>query len=688
MVLTLQSPCDGLKGVGEALAKRLAKMGLHTLHDVLWHLPFRYQDRTQVTPLARLSSGETVMIEAVVQSVNVVRGKRLMLTVQLQDASGGSLRLKFFHFKPWLQQKFVDGSLWHCFGEVKLGPQGWEMLHPECQAGAVAQGQSQHLTPIYPSTLGITQRHWWHLTEQALTVLNHTVVPEVLPLDVCQSRHFPDFRTAVMDLHRPAATETFDSPRLQKARQRLAFEELLAQQLSLKRLRQQVQTHQACAFPENPSLRQQFLQQLAFQLTPAQERVIQDIYHDLAKTYPMLRLVQGDVGSGKTVVAAVAALPVLAQACQVAVMAPTELLAEQHYANFQRWFAPLGFKVGLLLGKHSAKSQRDICQQLALGQIDVIIGTHSLFQQQVQFAKLALVIIDEQHRFGVQQRLQLRNKGLSDGRCPHQLIMTATPIPRTLAMTAYADLDHSRIDQLPPGRLPVQTLVVANQRRAEIVQRIDHLAALGQQVYWVCPLIEESEVLQCQAAETVYQQLQQALPQRRFALLHGRVKATQKEQVMHAFQQRQYDVLVATTVIEVGVDIPNATLMVIENAERLGLAQLHQLRGRVGRGGSASFCVLLYQAPLSKLAQARLTVMKQSTDGFVIAEQDLLLRGPGEVLGTRQTGLLTWQVADMERDAALLPEVEALAHRCLSQQLKMDELLQRWLPDQSHYSQV
>lgn len=692
-MLTLQSPCLSLKGVGPALNAQLAKMQLETVQDVLFHLPLRYQDRTQVTPIAALQVGDWAVVEGCVQQIEVVQAKRSILVVHVQDNSGQSLSLKFFHFSPWHQKQFATGSHWRCFGEVKGFGHLLEIVHPECQRVNFLEPQAGHghLTPIYPSVAGVSQKQWHMLTDQALQGLATLHLPEILPSDLCQSLAFPTIQEALQCLHRPlpdAGVERLligDHP----AQKRLAFEELLAHQLCMRQLRVKAQRHQAPTFTPTPSLSAALTAQLPFCLTQAQWRVSQDIWRDLALPQPMLRLVQGDVGSGKTLVAALACLPVLAGGYQVALMAPTELLAEQHVANFSTWLTPLGFRVGSLLGKHSLTRQQQTLQALAGSNIDVVIGTHALFQDQVQFHRLGLVIIDEQHRFGVHQRLSLRNKGLQGELCPHQLVMTATPIPRTLAMTAYADLDQSIIDELPKGRTAVTTLVLNNARRHEVLSKVEQLVDSGQQVYWVCPLIEESDVLQCSAAEKTHEALQSTLPQLRIALIHGRLKAKEKTELMEAFKAGQWDVLVATTVIEVGVDVPNATLMVIENAERLGLAQLHQLRGRVGRGALVSFCVLLYQAPLSAMARARMAAMKESTDGFVIAERDLQMRGPGDVLGTRQTGLLIWRVADLQRDQALLPWVTRIADRYLADSSEsIPVLLTRWLSSQMTYGDV
>ncbi len=694
--LVLQSACLALKGVGPALAESLAKLNLHTLQDLLFHLPIRYQDRSRISPINTLLAGDVAVVIGTVQRVELLRGKRTLFAVILEDDSGFTLSIKFFHFNPSLEKQFSVGSTWRCFGEVKGAGRFLEMIHPDYQrvtgAMPITAPQAAHLTPIYPSTTGISQRQWLALTEQVLQLIESPgVLPELLPEPICQRLGFPKLEAALHLIHRPPVGIAIEAliDGHHPATQRLVFEELLAHQLSLKCLRKQAQAYQALSFKDTTRFASPILAALPFRLTHAQVRVTHEIWADLAKTVPMLRLVQGDVGSGKTIIAALAAAPVLAAGFQVAVMAPTELLSEQHYGNFQQWFEPLKLDVGSLLGKHTAKKQQETLEALADGSIDVIVGTHALFQERVLFKRLGLVIIDEQHRFGVHQRLSLRNKGIDTAIHPHQLIMTATPIPRTLAMTAYADLDHSVIDELPPGRTPVVTLVLNNTRRAEVFVKVAQLVSLGQQVYWVCPLILESEVLECQAAESMLTEIQAALPTLQCALIHGRLKGAEKSQIMAAFKAGTIQILVATTVIEVGVDVPNASLMVIENAERLGLSQLHQLRGRVGRGATHSFCLLLYQAPLSQLAKSRLAVMKESTDGFVVAERDLALRGPGDVLGTRQTGLLTWRIADLQRDSALLPEVESLANACLAHYPDVIKpLIDRWLGEQVQYGRV
>ena len=680
-----------LKGVGAALAEKLAKVGLETLQDVLFHLPLRYQDRTRIVPIGALRPGQDAVVEGVVAGADVVMGRRRSLLVRLQDGSG-TLSLRFYHFSQAQKEGLKRGTQIRCYGEVRPGSSGLEIYHPEYRAlsGNEPIAVEQTLTPIYPTTEGLTQQRLRQLSEQALARLGPHSLPDWLPRELADDYQLSPLDQAIRYLHRPPPDADLEELAEGRhwAQHRLAFEELLTHQLSLQRLRESVRAQQAPALPIARSLPQQYLANLGFTPTGAQQRVGAEIAYDLSQSEPMLRLVQGDVGAGKTVVAAFAALQALEAGYQVALMAPTEILAEQHFLNFSKWLAPLGLDVAWLAGKLKGKARASALEQIASG-VPMVVGTHALFQEEVQFQKLALVIIDEQHRFGVQQRLALRQKGVGGRMCPHQLIMTATPIPRTLAMSAYADLDTSILDELPPGRTPVNTLVIADSRRLEVVERVRLACNEGRQAYWVCTLIEESEELTCQAAETTFEDLSAALGGLNVGLIHGRMKPAEKAAVMDQFKQGQLQLLVATTVIEVGVDVPNASLMIIENPERLGLAQLHQLRGRVGRGSAASHCVLLYHAPLSQLGRQRLAIMRETCDGFVIAEKDLELRGPGEMLGTRQTGLLQFKVADLMRDADLLPAVRDAAQALLEHWPQhVSPLLERWLRHGQQYGQV
>ncbi len=680
-----------LKGVGEAMAEKLAKVGLETLQDVLFHLPLRYQDRTRIVPIGALRPGQDAVVEGTVAGADVVMGRRRSLLVRLNDGSG-TLSLRFYHFSQAQKDGLKRGTVVRCYGEVRPGSSGLEIYHPEYRAlsGGEPIAVEQTLTPIYPTTEGLTQQRLRQLSEQALARLGPHSLPDWLPAELAREHELAPLDQALRYLHRPPPDADLDELAEGRhwAQHRLAFEELLTHQLSMQRLRDSLRNQHAPALPKAERLPSQYLANLGFAPTGAQQRVGAEIAYDLSQHEPMLRLVQGDVGAGKTVVAALAALQALEAGYQVALMAPTEILAEQHFITFQRWLAPLGLEVAWLAGKLKGKARASALEQIAAG-APMVVGTHALFQDEVQFKRLALVIIDEQHRFGVQQRLALRKKGVDGRLCPHQLIMTATPIPRTLAMSAYADLDTSILDELPPGRTPVNTLLVADSRRFEVIERVRLACHEGRQAYWVCTLIEESEELTCQAAETTFEDLSAALGGLHVGLIHGRMKPAEKAAVMDQFKQGQLQLLVATTVIEVGVDVPNASLMIIENPERLGLAQLHQLRGRVGRGSAASHCVLLYHPPLSQLGRQRLGIMRETTDGFVIAEKDLELRGPGEMLGTRQTGLLQFKVADLMRDADLLPAVRDAALRLLAEWPQhVSPLLERWLRHGQQYGQV
>ena len=684
-----QMPVTALHGVGARMAEKLARIGVVSVQDMLFHLPLRYVDRTRITPIGSLQANTEVVIEGVIKGTDIVPGRRRSLMCKVQDHSGVAT-LRFFHFSNVQRDNLAPGGRVRCFGELRYGRAGLEMYHPEYQfVDAAPPALAETLTPIYPAGEGLTQQRLRKLAAQALEKLAAGELAELLPSTLCGQSAL-SLADALRLLHAPPSDVSLHllAAGEHPAQQRLAFEELLAHHLSLQRMRQQIKKRAAPALAATTELQERFFSQLTFALTQAQQRVSAEIAADLSRGTPMLRLLQGDVGSGKTVVAALAALQAIGAGYQVALMAPTEILSEQHLNNFETWFRPLNIKVVWLTGRSKGKARATILDAIAGGQAQLVVGTHALFQADVVFHKLGLTIIDEQHRFGVHQRLALREKGAA-GAMPHQLIMTATPIPRTLAMSAYADLDFSVIDELPPGRLPVNTVAIANERREAVVERIRAACGRDQQAYWVCTLIEESETLAAQAAEVTANELVLLLPEVRIGLVHGRLKPVEKAKVMAAFQEGDIELLVATTVIEVGVDVPNASLIIIENPERLGLAQLHQLRGRVGRGAVASHCVLLYGTPLSQRARDRIAIMRQTNDGFIIAEEDLRLRGPGEVLGTRQTGELSLRIADLERDAHLLERVKETAGALLRRHPdNVERLVQRWLGGNERYSQA
>ncbi|MBL8263907.1 MAG: ATP-dependent DNA helicase RecG [Xanthomonadaceae bacterium] len=688
------TPLTRLSGVGDKVAEKLAARGLLTLQDLWFHLPRQYEDRTELVPIRMLRPGLPAQVEGVVEAVERGYRGRPMLKVAIGDDSQATLVLRFFHFRGTQVAQFAVGTRIRAYGTPRAGQIGLEIVHPSYRVlgAGIEPGLSESLDPIYPAIDGVGPAVLRKLIGQALQRLPDGASMELLPPDVFAGEplcaRLPLLRDALMTLHRPPQGSDVQAllAGTHPAQRRLAIEELLAHHLSLRRQRIAMQSHGA------PSLRaarrlDALRAALPFALTGAQERVLAEIRADLAKPVPMLRLVQGDVGSGKTVVAAMAALLAVEEGKQAALMAPTELLAEQHLSNLRAWLEPLGVRVVWLAGKVTGKARDAVLADIAGGAAQVVVGTHALMQEGVVFRDLALAIVDEQHRFGVHQRLALRDKGSSGDSVPHQLVMTATPIPRTLAMAAYADLDVSAIDELPPGRTPVQTVVLSAERRPELIERIRAACREGRQAYWVCTLIDDSDEVVAQAAQSTYEALTQQMPELRIALVHGRLKASEKQKTMAAFKAGEVQLLVATTVIEVGVDVPNASLMIIENAERLGLAQLHQLRGRVGRGSAASNCVLLYQSPLSRMARQRLETMRETSDGFVIAEKDLELRGPGELLGTRQTGLAAFRIADLGRDAALLPTVQRIGEALLRMSPETAERLTlRWIGGAVRYA--
>ncbi len=719
------TPVTDLPGVGPAIAARLAGIGIETVLDLLFHLPLRYEDRTRVRAIGDLDAGEAALTCGRIENAGVRFGRRRSLVVAIGDGTG-TMAMRLFHFNENQRRQLRPGRRIVCFGEMHAGAGGLETAHPDYRLldDDADIPTTDRLTPVYPAASGVGQALLRRLTGEALDRLERgpdiaDLLPEGLlerladglpkglsqglsgglsggssrglPEEVATRRGFTGLADALRAIHRPPAGTRIDAALDpgHPARRRLAFEELLAHHLALRMARRRLDRCSAAALDRGDALVRRFTGSLPFAMTAAQHRVATEIRTDLARTRPMHRLVQGDVGAGKTVVAAVAAVTAVASERQVALMAPTELLAEQHFANFRDWFDPLGIEAVWLSGRLGKRERGRVLARIAGGEAAVAVGTHALFQSEVAFAALGLVIVDEQHRFGVEQRLALRGKGERSGLQPHQLVMTATPIPRTLAMTAYADLDTSVIDELPPGRTPVDTAVAPSGRRPEVVARIRRACGRGDQAYWVCTAIEESEASAGRAAEETARELAKALPEFRVGLVHGRMPAAEKDAAMAAFREARTNVLVATTVIEVGVDVPNASLMVIENAERLGLAQLHQLRGRIGRGARRSACVLMYDGPLTEAARARLEVLRATTDGFRIAERDLEIRGPGELLGTRQTGLARLRIADLARDRPLLPGVERAASELLARhESRIAPLIRRWVGAGADYGQV
>jgi ATP-dependent DNA helicase RecG len=671
---------EKLPGLGKQTAKYLAHLNIHSIADLLFHLPLRYQDRTTIVPIKNLLPGSEAGIEGVIKNIWRPERGRSKLLCEVDDKTG-SIVLRFFHVLRFQIKMLQPGIRIRCYAQINFGQKGLEMIHPEFQVIYPEKNviSENYLTAIYPTTAGLRQHTLRKLNAHALDRIDH-VLPDLIPQTVLQTFALPEIKQALHMLHQPppktilAELQSYQT----SAHRRLIFEELLAYRLSLLHMRKFAEKQPSFLLANKQHVLDAFIKNLPFQLTRAQEKVFNEINIDLQKDQPMLRLVQGDVGSGKTVLAALTMLKAIENGYQAVLMAPTELLAEQHFRVFKKWFEPLGISVALFTSH--AKGRNDTLKMIAAGECSIVIGTHALFQKDIHFANLALIIIDEQHRFGVEQRALLREKGIQKEKIPHQLIMTATPIPRTLAMSFYADLDCSTIDELPPGRTPIITSVLANDKRAEIIERLRAILQEGKQAYWVCPLIEESAAVDVRAVTETVVNLQSALPQFKVGLVHGRMKASDKEQVMQDFHSRKIHLLVATTVIEVGVDVPNASLIIIENAERLGLSQLHQLRGRVGRGNHASYCLLLYQAPLSDLAKARLQVMRETTDGFKIAERDLELRGPGEILGTRQTGALTFKIADLMRDHHILSDVQKAAADFMREYPdRVEWLIERWM---------
>ncbi len=684
-------PLTILRGVGEKLAAQLARIGIVSCQDLIFHLPFRYEDRTQVCPVYKLQHGQQALILGAVETAHVQFGRRRSLLVRLNDG-GARITMRLFYFNAQQQKALEQGQWVQCYGEARLGPNGMEMIHPEYRVHAIEPESitTDVLTPVYPTTDGVGQARMRKLVNQAFEQFAHAT-QDYLPPSIRQDLQLLSLDDALHTVHAPKAEDDINSllNGTHPAQKRLALEELLAHHLALRANREERQQNPAPVIKPDGELWQQLQRSLGFTLTDAQQRVVTELEQDLAQASPGLRLVQGDVGSGKTVVAAAAALHAVEAGWQVAIMAPTELLAEQHRRNFLAWCEPLGVNCVWLTGRLAAVKRREATTQITSGEAQIAIGTHALFQDEVEFHKLGLIVVDEQHRFGVGQRLALKKKGEQQGLAPHQIIMSATPIPRSLSMVYYADMDVSNIDELPPGRIPVQTVVLANSRRDEVQQRVRLACQEGRQAYWVCPLIEESDALQAQAAEETAKLLTAQFTELNVGLVHSRMKPKEKDTIMARFRGGEINLLVATTVIEVGVDVPNASLMIIENAERLGLAQLHQLRGRVGRGSSQSVCVLMYQAPLGQKGKKRLDILRQTSDGFEIARHDLEQRGPGELMGTRQTGEQALKIANIVRDQALLLTVEKAVHELDQQDVRIKQkIIERWVKSKDQYAQV
>ena len=684
-------PLINLSGIGSSLEKKFHTLGIDTIQDLLFHFPLRYEDRSSSCAIGDVAIGEHTTIEGCIIKTEVILKRKQMLVCHIQDESGIAI-LRFMNFNAGIKASLAQGKWVSAYGEIKSGKNYPEIIHPQYKVkashedNALADASQERYTPIYPTTYGLTQNVIRKLIQSALLLLKRNPPAEILPPQLAS--HFLPALDSLNIIHNPPIDTDINQLVTGEhcAIKRFIFEELLAYHLSMLLLKVDNQKQQAYAMHTSQKFIKPFLASLPFSPTNAQQRVVGDIYKDMAKPIPMMRLIQGDVGSGKTLVAALAALNAIENNQQVVLMAPTEILAEQHYNNFKQWFEPLGITVDWLSGRLTAKNKKQRYEGVQSGNITMLIGTHAVFVDKVEFAALGLVIIDEQHRFGVNQRLTLWEKGIKESMHPHQLIMTATPIPRTLAMTVYADLDVSVIDELPPGRTPVTTVVIPNSRRDEIIEKVNQACLSARQVYWVCTLVEESETLDAQAAEILVEELRERLPNLSIALIHGKMKSDEKQLVMQNFKAGNTQLLVATTVIEVGVDVPNASLMIIENAERLGLAQLHQLRGRVGRGSAVSHCVLMYQAPLSKVAQARMRVMRESNDGFVIAQKDLEIRGSGEILGTRQMGVANFKIVDLIRDQHLISEVQKTSNYLQQNYPQVaQQLIACWLPDRQKY---
>ena len=683
---SLSDPIISISGLGQKTSDRLNQLGIHTLEHLLFHLPSRYQDKTTITPLSSASVEDEILIEVSIDRIEVIPSRQRQLLCYLSDNQNQRVLLRFFHFTQYQKQALVRGETIQCFGEIKIGRQGLEMHHPEYRI--ISQDQKplleSTLTPVYPLCAGVSQNKMKQWVNNALDVLKASVIDDYFE-KITQSA-MPSLKDSLFLLHHPNKDEDLSKIEAFKhiSQQRLIIEELAAHQLSLLKIKEARKSKESKTFSIKSTLSNKLISSLEFDLTSAQSRCISQINEDLSTSEPMHRLLQGDVGSGKTIVAVFALIQAAENNFQTAVMAPTEILARQHLQNFSNYLSPLGIQIAFLSGSQNTQERKENLSLIENGQAKVIIGTHALFQENVYFEDLALVIIDEQHKFGVHQRLSLSKKA---SLTPHQLVMTATPIPRSLTMSAYADLDTSVIDELPPGRQTIETVALSNARRDELITKIKQISKEGRQIYWVCTLIEESEVLRAESAEKTFTYLTDNLKDLKVVMIHGRLTKSEKEIIMSDFSTGKTNLLVATTVIEVGVNVPNASLMIVENAERLGLAQLHQLRGRVGRGSEKSACVLLYQSPLSQTAKERLDILRQSNDGFLIAQKDLELRGPGEILGTQQTGIASMKIANIVRDAYLLKQVGYYSSKMLEAELNsQNALMTRWIDEEkTHY---
>ena len=683
---SLSDPIISISGLGQKTSDRLNQLGIHTLEHLLFHLPSRYQDKTTITSLSSASVEDEILIEVTIDRIEVIPARQRQLLCYLSDNQNQRVLLRFFHFTQYQKQALIRGETIQCFGEIKIGRQGLEMHHPEYRI--ISQDQKplleSTLTPVYPLCAGVSQNKMKQWVNNALDVLKASVIDDYFE-KITQST-MPSLKDSLFLLHHPNKNE--DLSKIEAfthiSQQRLIIEELAAHQLSLLKIKEARKSKESKTFSIKNALSNKLLSSLEFDLTSAQSRCISQINEDLSTSEPMHRLLQGDVGSGKTIVAVFALLQAAENNFQTAVMAPTEILARQHLQNFSNYLTPLGIQIAFLSGSQNTQERKDNLSLIENGKAKVIIGTHALFQENVYFEDLALVIIDEQHKFGVHQRLSLSKKAILT---PHQLVMTATPIPRSLTMSAYADLDTSIIDELPPGRQTIETVALSNARRDELITKIKQISKEGRQIYWVCTLIEESEALRAESAEKTFTYLTDNLRDLKVVMIHGRLTKSEKEIIMSDFSKGKTNLLVATTVIEVGVNVPNASLMIVENAERLGLAQLHQLRGRVGRGSEKSACVLLYQSPLSQTAKERLDILRQSNDGFLIAQKDLELRGPGEILGTQQTGIASMKIADIVRDSYLLKQVGYYSSKMLeAEHTSQNALMTRWIDEEkTHY---